>query len=177
MHSICTVLGVPLRAAALRQRLDQGLRRRSIQRRSRYFDPRPSRPDASLVGMLRRAIDRRPWMVSREGRMQVGSDLFAAAHAPHAATPPRRRAGVMTSRRFRWSNCIRLLPANVGSHHIELAAISQRGGLLGVRSTSISGNNRASQAFPGGAKSGCEHVQQNVCAELTRSPRRRGRVA
>ena len=40
--------------------------------------------------------------------------------------------------------------------------ISQRGGLLGVRSTSVSGNNPGSEAFPGGAKTGREQMQQTM---------------
>jgi len=37
------------------------------------------------------------------------------------------------------------------SQRFELTGISQRVGLRGVRITPVSGNNSASQAFPGGA--------------------------
>jgi hypothetical protein len=46
--------------------------------------------------------------------------------------------------------------------HIELAAISQRGGLREVRSTSVSGNNPGSEAFPGGAKAAMSNRSKNL---------------
>ena len=68
----------------------------------------------------------------------------------------------MKLRRFILSNCIGSLPARARSQHNELSANSQWGSLLGVRSTSVSGNNPGSQAFPGGANSGREQVQQTA---------------
>src|SRR6516162_11128741 len=56
--------------------------------------------------------------------------------------------------------CIRSPPAKARSQYIELAAISQRGGLDGVRSRSVSGSNSRSKGFPGCATSGPEQVQQ-----------------
>ena len=49
----------------------------------------------------------------------------------------------------------------------QLAAISQPGGLLGVRSRSVSGNSPGSQALPGRARNGPEQVQQRCCQEGT----------
>ena len=45
----------------------------------------------------------------------------------------------MNSRRLNKSNCMRFLPARVRSQHIELPATRHRGGLLGVRSTLVTG--------------------------------------
>ena len=86
-----------------------------------------------------------------------------AASGHTAATLP---SSVMNSRHRNGPIRIRFPPPEISSQHIELAAISQWGGLGGVRSTSISGNNPGSQAFPGGAKSRREQVQQTTSGSV-----------
>ena len=58
------------------------------------------------------------------------------------------------SRRLNRSIYIQFPPAKASSQHIELAAVSQRGGLRGVRRASITGNNPRSQGIPGRAMYG-----------------------
>ena len=72
----------------------------------------------------------------------------------HVAVPP---SNVMNSRRLNRCSCIG--PVSPGQDcRIPILRRSVSGE---VRSTSVSGSNPGSQAFPGGAKSGREQVQQD----------------